>query len=326
MEFITSAVFNGDVICYSYCGFPNATSWDVNGSLDTEGGAPIGLASSTDFYVEGSFTPDNLDYGSVGTLTLDGSLDADTHVDIFKGSANVSRIVINRTINSATTRTLSIVSTSVPFGNSPSITLNNSGAGSYHLSIDNGGGTTTFGTGTLVANIEGTFTNYGPITRKTATRTNTYGGAFNAEGAVTFIGDGDGAADTYSLSFASSYTDIDVALTDSNDTLSASGTLTLGGNFTLNSGTFSAPTTLSVAGDFSRNGGTFQPNSGTVSLVGAGKTIAGSTSFYNLTKSVSSADALYFTAGTTQTTTGTLTLQGASGQPLSLRSSAGGST
>ncbi len=57
-------------------------------------------------------------------------------------------------------------------------------------------------------------------------------------------------------------------------------------------------------------------------LDGVGQALAGSTTFHNLTKTVSSADTLTFAAGSTQTVTGTVTLQGANGQLLSLRSSA----
>ncbi len=58
-------------------------------------------------------------------------------------------------------------------------------------------------------------------------------------------------------------------------------------------------------------------------LDGTSQTIAGSTTFYDLTKTVAGADTLTFTAGTTQSiaTGGTLTLAGASGNLLSLRSS-----
>ena len=61
-----------------------------------------------------------------------------------------------------------------------------------------------------------------------------------------------------------------------------------------------------------------------MTLNGTGQSITGSSNFYNLTKSVSLADSLTFPASATQTiaTGGTLTLQGASGQLLSLRSSA----
>lgn len=110
-------------------------------------------------------------------------------------------------------------------------------------------------------------------------------------------------------------------------TVSTSGTLTLPSGATVNdlaltSGTLNAPSgTLTISGNFTQTGATFTHNNGTVQLTGSGKTISGSNTFYNLTKTVLSNDTLTFTAGTTQTIAGSLTLQG-QGSTLSLRSSA----
>lgn len=70
----------------------------------------------------------------------------------------------------------------------------------------------------------------------------------------------------------------------------------------------------------------FQSSSGTVQLNGTNQIITGATNFPNLTKTVTAADTLTFTAGAAHKTivTGTLTLQGAAGQLLSLRSSSTG--
>ena len=97
------------------------------------------------------------------------------------------------------------------------------------------------------------------------------------------------------------------------------------GDFTLNGSTITAPSgTLTVAGDFTNTSGTFTHNSGTLSLNGTGQTVSGNTSFNNFTKITSSADTLTFTASSTQTIAGTLTLQGASGNLLTLVSSSSG--
>ncbi|MFA4917509.1 MAG: Ig-like domain-containing protein, partial [Syntrophales bacterium] len=96
-------------------------------------------------------------------------------------------------------------------------------------------------------------------------------------------------------------------------------------NVTLSGGTLTAPTgNINISGNWTNPGGTFAPGTGTVVLNGTNQTISGSTTFYNLTKSVSTADTLTFTAGTTQTINNTLTLNGASGNLLSLRSSSTG--
>ena len=90
-------------------------------------------------------------------------------------------------------------------------------------------------------------------------------------------------------------------------------------------GTFTAPATLTIAGDVSSNG-TFANNSGTVVLDGANQSLlGGSISFYNLTKTTSSAETLTFTAGTTITISNEVTFAGSAGNLLSLRSSNPGS-
>ncbi|MBM3881161.1 MAG: DUF2341 domain-containing protein [Verrucomicrobia bacterium] len=98
--------------------------------------------------------------------------------------------------------------------------------------------------------------------------------------------------------------------------------LTLGGHFTQTSGTFNAPSgTLGVGGHFIRTGGVFNPNAGTVLLNGGSQSLTGATTFHHLTKTAAASATLTFPAGATQTVQGTLTLQGAGGQLLLLRSS-----
>ena len=110
-----------------------------------------------------------------------------------------------------------------------------------------------------------------------------------------------------------------------NGTDTASTTdIDINGNFVQSSGTFnSTPGNMNISGNFDRSGGgTFNGNGGTVILDGTDQQILGSTTFNNLTKTVTVSRTLTFQAGQTQTVSGTLTLQGASGNLLSLRSSA----
>jgi uncharacterized repeat protein (TIGR02543 family) len=92
-------------------------------------------------------------------------------------------------------------------------------------------------------------------------------------------------------------------------TIEAAGTLTLTGATT-------------VSGNWTNNGGTLTGNF-PVTLDGAtGQTISGNTTFYGLTKSVTSAQTLNFAAASTTTVTNSLTLNGTAGNLLSLRSTA----
>ncbi len=81
--------------------------------------------------------------------------------------------------------------------------------------------------------------------------------------------------------------------------------------------------TINVNGNWTNND-TFTAGTSTVILGGANQILNGSTTFYNLSKTVTSADILSFAAGSTQGVTGVATLQGVSGQLLSLRSATPG--
>jgi len=90
--------------------------------------------------------------------------------------------------------------------------------------------------------------------------------------------------------------------------------------------TFKLPADITVSKNWTNIGGNFDPAPYTVTLNGTMQTIAGTTTFYKLTKDISAAgaaDTLTFAAGLTQTifSSGTLTLKGAPGKLLSLRSS-----
>lgn len=92
----------------------------------------------------------------------------------------------------------------------------------------------------------------------------------------------------------------------------------------VNHGTFTAGSSiLTLSGAFT-NKGTFTANTGSVVLNGTNQTLSGSTTFYDLTKTVTNADTLTFRANDTFTISNALTLQGAASNLLSLRSSASG--
>jgi len=80
---------------------------------------------------------------------------------------------------------------------------------------------------------------------------------------------------------------------------------------------------IKVAGDWT-NSGTFTPGTNTVTFDGTNQSIMGTTTFYNLTKSVTTARTLTFEESKTQTVTNTCTFNGTAGNILSLRSSLDG--
>ncbi|MFC1804862.1 filamentous hemagglutinin N-terminal domain-containing protein, partial [Candidatus Omnitrophota bacterium] len=100
----------------------------------------------------------------------------------------------------------------------------------------------------------------------------------------------------------------------------SAGNLDVGGNIDIDGTLTGAGTTISLEGNWD-NGGTFNAGASTVTLDGTNQSILGSSTFNNLTKT-GSGQTLTFAAGTTQTVTGTTTLQGNS--RLILRSSTPG--
>ncbi|KXK00285.1 MAG: hypothetical protein UZ19_OD1000074 [Parcubacteria bacterium OLB19] len=131
---------------------------------------------------------------------------------------------------------------------------------------------------------------------------------FNAIPSATLSGTMTGTSDFNNLTITGIATMSDNAST-TNLTIATSSTLT-------------APSYLTIAGDLS-NYGTYTHNNGTVILSGTSQDLVSpaTTTFYNLTKSVSLDDTLTFTVGGTYVTEGELTLTGTAGNRLSLRSS-----
>ncbi len=86
--------------------------------------------------------------------------------------------------------------------------------------------------------------------------------------------------------------------------LSTYSNVVINNTLNLSSGTFTAPSTISVKGNFQRGTATFNHNNGTVVLNGNSQDIVGSTTFYNLTKEITTDITnviLEFQNGTTQT-------------------------
>ncbi|MDP3740933.1 MAG: hypothetical protein Q8R08_01235, partial [bacterium] len=146
-----------------------------------------------------------------------------------------------------------------------------------------------------------------------------------ASSTVRYIGDADGSADTYTIK-QYTYQNLIVAFTDSTDTLTAdnAANFDVDGNFILQTGIFVAPTsTMTIAKNFEKgSSATFTSNSGTVSLNGSDQIVYGSTTFNNLSKTVTAASVLRFQAGETTTVSGTWTADGDTGQYLQLHSTA----
>jgi hypothetical protein len=130
------------------------------------------------------------------------------------------------------------------------------------------------------------------------------------------------------LKAGSSYNNLTISSSDASArTLILGANLVVNGNLTINNfGVLDASSFLiSVKGNFSTGtSGQFFPGNSTVALTGTTQSILGSNTFWNLQKSASAVSTLYFDIGKTQTILNSLSLQGGSGYPLSLRSTTNG--
>ena len=151
------------------------------------------------------------------------------------------------------------------------------------------------------------------------------GVTFNTSSTILFTGDGDSAGDSYTVTnVTSTFSHFTVSSTDSQDSYLIAAPLDINGDFSIATGTLQASTTLNIAGNWTNTSSTFTAGTSTVIFDGAGtSTITGTSTFANL-KGVTAGATLQFGAGQTFTVSDTLTLTGASGNSVFLRSSTDG--
>lgn len=189
--------------------------------------------------------------------------------------------------------------TTLPIGSSYS-NLSFSGSGTFSTSSALGvTGNFTHSAGTLTLSNTITLSGATSSTFTTSANTNLTGFTVNKTSAT--------------VTLAGTVLDVDGDLTLTAGTLDASA-----------SGCSSSSCNITLAGDWINTAGTFTARTGTVTLDGTSQSITGDTTFYNLSKSVAAADTLTFGGDDLQTITGTWTMAGASGQLLSLDSTASG--
>ncbi|NQT07413.1 MAG: hypothetical protein HQ575_07740, partial [Candidatus Omnitrophica bacterium] len=142
-------------------------------------------------------------------------------------------------------------------------------------------------------------------------------------GTVAYVGSGGTAYN--SLIYGNNYFNLTINSTSGTNNWTPDADVDVDNNFAMSGGIFTAPTNLNVGGNLDLSAGTFTHNSGTVILDDAAKTtqVSGSATFNNLT-STTAGKTIQFTADTTQTIAGTLTITGASGNLITLNSTTSG--
>lgn len=111
-------------------------------------------------------------------------------------------------------------------------------------------------------------------------------------------------------------------------TFTLQGSLDINGTLYINSGELDVNSAsdypINLAGNWYNFGGKFTAQQGTVILDGGDQSLLSDETFYSLSKTVATTGTLTFAAGSTTTVHGTFTMDGASGQLLSLISSTSG--
>lgn len=151
---------------------------------------------------------------------------------------------------------------------------------------------------------------------------------FQTNGALTLGNNLTVTAGTFNNSTNTNAVIVPGALTVNGGTMTATnGSIDANGAVVISSGVLTAPTgsnSFTVAGNFTHSGGTFTPGTGTVTLDGTNQSLFGNTTFYSLSKVVTTAATLTLDNTANQTVTENLTLTGATGQLLSIVSDSPG--
>ena len=251
------------------------------------------------------------------TMTVTGDLSAANGANL--GGANLSIL-----LSGSNNQNISVTSGTVP---SP-LQINKSGGNVILQNNYTGAGSTaplTVTTGTLYLNGKNLI----------ATTTISSSGILQLQGVetistptlssgstVTYVGDGDGLADSYDLK-PFNYYNLIASSTDSNDTFTGGNISNVFGNFTVNHGVVTFPANINIGGNLTKTGGSINATSTSFVLNGADQTISlnATTTIGSLTK-IATTSSQTLTFGTTGNLiiTGTTTLQGTTTYPLLLRS------
>jgi len=271
----------------------------LTATLDT--GTAVVLQASNDITVNSAITV-NHPHGKGGDLTLDAGRSILLNAGITTDNGNLTLVANEQLANGVVDAQRDPGAAVIAAGSAPL----NTGTGMLTVELRDGAGLTNSASGDITLNSISAaalnVTNSGPNAgRDLFTGNVAFTGTANLTAANVEIGGG-----TFDAS---------------------AGNLTVTGNLKLSGGTLKAPATgpFDVSGNWTNNGGTFNADGGTVTLDGTGQKISGNTTFNNLTKTVTAADTLTFAAGSKQTVTDALSLQGTPGNLLSLQSSSPGS-
>ncbi len=270
---------------------------DVNGPVTIVSGATLN-SNSFDLAVGGDWTNAGIYTSGTNTVTFDGASGTQT-IDTGGSTADFdfSSVVMN---NTGTKAVLS----------NNDLTVNGT------LTIYSG---TKFGIDGQNLDVTGTYSNNGGYLELGGGEAVTLTDGMDTDsGTTSFL---DTVGGTRALGNLTSFYDIQFEDTPGGITWALDANIDVNGSLNLISGTLnSAGYDITLAGDWT-NAGTFTQGIRLVTLDGASQTITGDTTFYDFTKSVSSADTLTLASSSTTTITNDLVLNGAAGARLTVAAS-----
>ncbi|MFA6475056.1 MAG: DUF2341 domain-containing protein [Patescibacteria group bacterium] len=303
----------------------STTSLPGNVTFNRTGGVTTFGSNIT---ITGNFTRTDGEIGnpaSAYTLYVGGNFSMST-TDAFSGA--------NLTVELNGTGTQTIAQNAANTFNPGSFKINKaSGEAQLTTNLTHSTGTCdvvegTFSLGSFNFTCGGTFTVQDGGTLKLRGSETVTAPTLSSGSTVTYTGDGDSAADTYTItSLTPNYHHLTINSTDgATDIFQLGQALDVNGNLTVTAGTFDVSATnhqVTVAGNWS-NSGTFNGRTGLVVLDTTGTSIISGTNTFNNLSVTTSDKTVNITAGTIQTVSGLLTLTGTSGHNVIIGSTTGG--
>ncbi len=314
-----SLIINGPLNLYSTSAttnfFANAATITLNGNWTVQGSNsynlfPFNYGTSTVILAGGDSTY------NFKTLVAFNNLTVDTNTGAVKTFTGGSVVTLNNKLNS----TLRLKNGTINQG-LPSFAIFNGGNLSVEPGFD-GGNATVVLQGADVRPVHLSGGSVLPTMTLASTGVTVYG---PSSGVATFSGGF--AMQNGTFTESSGEVDFGGSFSMTNGTFNASGTTVFSSSFAISgTSTFNAGSaSLRMQGAVTVSSpAIFSAGTSTVTLDGTSQTINGTITFYNLTKTSRDGSTLSFSAGNTQTITGTLTLSGSTTSPLLLRSTTTG--
>ncbi len=312
---ISSGAYNGSANGDTFAG-----GFTISGGTFTASDATTTVSSTWTHTAGGTFTHNSGTVAMTGAASTIDVATSETFSSLTINKNNAATLTITSGDSLISVGTLTLTNGAVGTG-----TLQPQGAVSVGAGFDGGNAPMTFaGSAAQTFTLTGATDKFdGDIPVNKSSETVSLGSALvmdaSGQDLTVTLGTFSTTGTNYAVTVAGNVAVNGGTLTLNGSTVDINGDLTIGGG-TLNMGS----ATITIAGGVTYTSGTMTPGTSSVTLDGTSQTLAGATTWNNLTKIVTTATTLTLPAGATTTISGTMNFQGAVGQLLSLRSSSTG--